>query len=249
MKQPMQVLTESEIASMRRAGAILRACLDQTASLVKPGITTAELDEAAEAFILARGGRPAFKGYHGYTGTLCTSVNDEIVHGIPGRRELRDGDIVSLDCGVLLDGLYTDACVTVPVGTVEDATLRFLDHVRTTLTDVLTIVKEGTPVGTIAAFIESSLRRGGYAPVQDLTGHGLGSTLHQEPTLPNSGREGTGPALLAGTAIAIEPIASMGKASITQDEDGWTIRSVDGSLTCHFEHTVLVTAEGCDVLA
>lgn len=249
MKIAMQVLTPQEVDSMRKAGTILRACLEYTAQFVKPGITTQDLDEAAEAFIMARGARPAFKGYHGYIGTLCTSINDEVVHGIPGERVLLDGDIISLDCGVLLDGMYTDACITVPVGTVDEKTKRFLAHTAQTLEDVLTVVKAGTNVGTISSFIEESLKKGGYAPVADLTGHGLGSTLHQSPDIPNSGTKGSGPALLAGMAIAIEPIATMGKPPIMQDNDGWTIRSRDGALTCHFEHTVLVTEKGCEVLA
>lgn len=245
-----QIFSSAEITSLRKNGKILRGCLQEVSSRVKPGITTKELDRIAETYIRDHGGKPGFLGYNGYEATLCTSVNDEIVHGIPGAYVLQEGDIVSLDCGVILDGLNTDACVTVGVGQIDPGTQKFLDDVSKTLEDVLKLlVKEGMQTGSISAFIELSLRREGYSPVRGLTGHGLGKELHQFPDIPNVGQAHTGPSLPLHTLIAIEPIASLGSDSFLQDDDGWTLRTADGSLACHFEHTVLIEAQGCEIIA
>ncbi len=245
-----QIFTSAEITSLRKNGKILRGCLQEVAAHVQPGITTKELDTIAEAYIRDHGGVPGFKGYNGFEGSLCISVNDEIVHGIPGSRVLQEGDIVSLDGGVLLDGLNTDACITVGVGNIAPATQKFLTVVSETLDHVLSkIVCEGMQTGSISAFIELALRREGYSPVRGLTGHGLGTSLHQFPDIPNAGKQGTGPALPLHTLVAIEPIASMGSDTFMQDDDGWTLRTSDGSLACHFEHTVLIEKGGCEVIA
>lgn len=245
-----QVFSSAQIESFREAGKILRDCLAFVSRGAKPGVTTLALDEIAEEFILSRKGVPAFKGYSNYPATLCTSVNDEIVHAIPRKRELKDGDILSIDCGVKVDGLYTDACITIPVGSVPADVARFLAITKGTLDAVLAeVVKAGVRVGTISAFIQQHLESAGFSPVEQLTGHGLGTTLHQFPNIPNIGRAGTGPVLPAHTVVAIEPIATMGSPSVSQDEDLWTLRTADGSLSCHFEHTVLVTKEGCEVLS
>jgi methionyl aminopeptidase len=245
-----QLFTPKQIASLRTGGAILRDCLKHVAAQVKPGITTGELDRIAEQFILERGGKPAFKGYHGFPATLCISVNDVVVHGIPGPLVIKPGDIVSLDGGVIYDKLYTDACVTVPVGNVGAKMQTFLDVTSSALEDVIKqVVKPGARIGDISSFLERRLEAGGYTVVRQLTGHGLGSTLHQYPDVPNFGTAGEGPVLPLHTIIAIEPIASLRSGNIVTDDDNWTIRTVDGSWACHFEHTVLTTEEGCEIIA
>lgn len=245
-----QIFSEEQIQSLRTGGAILRDCLKHVAGMVRPGLTTLDLDRAAEAFIRDRGGLPAFKGYQGFPGTLCTSVNDEVVHGIPSDRVLLDSDIVSLDGGVIFDGLYTDACTTAAVGHVKPAVLRFMAVVEETLEAVIRdIVRSGVRVGDISAFIEQRLRKGGCKAVPVLTGHGLGDTLHQFPDVPNVGKIGTGPLLPAGTMIAIEPIAVTGSPDVRTADDGWTVVTRDGSMACHFEHSVLILSDRVEVIA
>jgi len=249
--ETFQIFSAAEQDSLRKAGRILRECLAHVSLLVAPGITTIELDAAAERFIRAEGGEPAFKGYHGFPGTLCTSVNDVVVHGIPNEDlTLKEGDIVSLDCGVIVDDLYTDACVTVGVGTLAPEVEKFLQISSKTLESVIDeVVGAGAKIGDISAFIEKKLRKAGYTPVESLTGHGLGCTLHQFPDVPNVGKAGKGPVLPVGTMIAIEPIASMGKGEIYTERDNWTIRTKDSSLASHFEHSVLITEDGCEIIA
>lgn len=246
-----QIFTPEQIDSLRKGGAILRDCLQYLKPLAVSGVSTLELDTKAEEFIRGRGGKPAFLGYHGFTGTLCTSVNDRVVHGIPSSEDvLQDGDIISMDCGVIYDDLYTDACVTVPVGNVPKDVLLFLQTVSDALENVVkTTVKAGAQVGDISAFIEQEIRRGGYTPIRVLTGHGLGTTLHQFPDVPNVGKAGTGPVLPAGTMIAIEPIAAMGREDVYTSTDGWTVLTKDKSMACHFEHSLLLTDTGCEVIA
>ena len=245
-----QIFSAAEIALLRKGGKILRDCLTATAEKVKPGITTGELDSFAEDFIRSHhGASPAFKDYHGFPATLCTSVNDHCVHGIPGLRKLQEGDIVSLDCGVVYGKLYTDACVTVPVGQASDDVLAFLRVSEAALENVCGIVAPGVKVGDISSMIQTYVESHGYSCVHGLTGHGLGTTLHQFPDVPNVGKTGTGPKLPVHTIIAIEPITAMGRPEIRENSDGWTIRTNDGSFSAHFEHTILVTESGHDVLA
>lgn len=246
-----QIFTQAEMESIRKGGAILKDCLKFVSAMVAPGITTMMLDQAAGAFIRSKGGTPAFLGYFGFTGTLCVSVNEEVVHGIPrDDKVLKEGDIISLDGGVIVDDLYTDACVTVGVGRIAPNVRNFLDHVSQTLEDVIRdIVKAGVKVGDISSYIETHLKKGGYAAVRTLTGHGLGTTLHQFPDVPNVGKAGTGPVLPVGTMIAIEPIAVMGSADVFTAEDNWTVVTKDKRWACHFEHSVLITEGGCEVVA
>lgn len=244
-----QIYTADEITSLRRGGKILHGCLQHVAALVRPGVTTGDLDHAAETFIRNHGGEPAFKGYKGFPATLCTSVNEECVHGIPGKRLLQDGDIISLDCGVILDALYTDACVTVPVGNISQKAQKLLCAAEEALAAALRVVRGGMRVGDISATIQRVAERGGCHPVRSLTGHGVGRALHAFPDIPNLGKAGTGPMLPAGTVIAIEPIFSLGSPEIRCQEDGWTLVIVDSALSTHTEHTVLVTEGGCDVLS
>lgn len=243
-----QIFIPRQIASLRRGGDILRRCLAHVATLVRPGIETQELDAAAEAFIRAEGALPAFKGYEGYPATLCTSVNEQCVHGIPGDRVLVGGDIISLDCGVLLDHLYTDACITVPVGRIDSRAQHLLDVTERTLGNALTILKAGVSVGDVSSVIQRTVEAEGFHPVRSLTGHGLGTSLHQFPDIPNWGEPGTGPIFPMGTVVAIEPIISVGSDKVTEAADGWTLRTVDSALCAHFEHTVLICEGGSEVL-
>lgn len=245
-----QIFTSAEISSMRRAGKILQDCLQHVAAHVQPGVKTAELDRLAEAFIRSHpGATPAFKGYRGYPFTLCTSVNDQCVHGLPSERVLQNGDIVSLDCGVMVDRLYTDACITVGVGTIAPATEKFLTESKAALDEACALIRPGTRIGDLSATIQHSVEGKGYSCMQALTGHGLGYSLHQFPDIPNLGKAGTGPSLPVHTIIAVEPITAMGKGEIRDEGDGWTISTRDGSLSAHFEHTVLVTESGHEILA
>lgn len=245
-----QIYTDEEIASLRTGGKILRSCLDHVAALVRPGIMTGELDRAAEAFIRDHGAGPAFKGYKGFPATLCASVNEECVHGIPGKRVLREGDIISLDCGVLFDHLYTDACVTVPVGRIVDDAQNLVRVTEEALIEAMRVVRGGVKVGDISSVIQRTAERGGCHPVRSLTGHGVGRGLHLFPDIPNSGRAGTGPVLPTGTVIAIEPIFSLGSPNVRcRQDDGWTLVIADGALSAHSEHTILVQERGYEVLA
>jgi len=245
-----QIFTVQEIAHIRRAGEILRNCLRETSLRVRPGITTKELDTFAEEFIRSHtGATPAFQGYHGYPATLCTSVNEQAVHAIPNDRILNEGDIVSLDCGVIVGGLYTDACVTVPVGKISEDAERFLKVSSDALEAACALIRPGTRVGDISSTIQQAVEGAGYKCVRSLTGHGLGHTLHQFPDIPNTGQAGKGPALPAGSLIAIEPIISMGTDEIIEAPDGWAISTKDGALAAHFEHTVLVGERGVEIIA
>lgn len=245
-----QIFTPAQIADLRIGGRILRECLVIAGASAKAGMTTKEVDTIAEEFILShKGARPAFKGYHGFPATICASVNEQCVHGIPGDRVLHDGDILSIDCGVIYGDLYTDACITVPIGTVAENVLAFLRVTEDALGKAVNVVRPGAKVGDISSIIQRTVESGGYSCVDGLTGHGLGDTLHQFPDVPNVGKRGTGPMLPANTLIAIEPITSMGRPEIKELHDGWTIQTRDNSLSAHFEHTVLVTEEGCEIIA
>ena len=244
-----QIFSAQEIESLRKGGKILRDCLAMVAAVTCPGMTTKQIDLLAETFIRDHGGEPGFKGYHGFTGTLCISVNEECVHGIPGPRVLQEGDIVSLDGGVLLDGLNTDACVTVALGPVPANAQHLLKVTSEALDRGVSAVRAGGKVGDISAAVQEHVEGNGCFILHALTGHGLGKTLHQFPDVPNHGKAGTGPTLPLHTIIAIEPIVSLGCEEIRETADGWTIVTKDGSLSAHFEHTVLVTEGGCEILA
>jgi len=245
-----QIFTAKEKDSLREAGKILAECLAYTGSLVTPGITTKELDRAAEEFIRKHeGATPAFQGYHGYPATLCTSVNEECVHGLPGGRVLEDGDVIAVDCGVMINDLYTDACRTFGVGSINKEAKHLLDVTEKALQKAVAVTKAGVHVGTISSTVEKYVEGEGLTIVSALTGHGLGKTLHQFPDVPNYGEANTGPILPIGTMIAVEPIVCTGKDGIRETGDHWTINTKDGSLSAHFEHTLLITEAGCEILA
>ncbi|MDA1209067.1 MAG: type I methionyl aminopeptidase [bacterium] len=246
----IQILTAEEKDIVRKSGKLLRATLKLMEQEAKQGVTTLQLDKIAEDFILSHeGALPAFKGYHGYPATLCTSVNDQCVHGLPNNRALQDGDIVSIDCGVLMGGLYTDACVTVPIGNISTEAQKLLDVTEKALSLAIATIKRGTPTGTISSTIQEYVESQGFRPVRSLTGHGLGTDLHQYPDIPNSGEKGTGPELPLDALIAVEPIVSAGADDIREDKDNWTLSITDGGLSAHFEHTLLVTEDGVEVIA
>ncbi len=242
--------TPDEIGWMRHAGQVLRATLDLLEKSVRPGISTLELDRIAEEFIRSHPGcTPGFKGYRGFPGSLCASVNEEVVHGIPDERHILDeGDIVGLDCGVFYRGFHTDAARTVLVGAVQPEVQHFVKTVKKALEQAIKEVREGAHVGDISATIQKIIEQQGYSPVVECTGHGVGKNLHEPPEILNAGRRGTGPRLTVGMVLAIEPIANMGRCEVETLQDRWTIASADGTPSAHFEHTVAVTAKGCEVL-
>ena len=247
----MVVLKSSyEIERMRRAGRVVREVLELVRSKVKPGATTLDLERAAEKRIAELGAKPAFKGYHGFPCVLCTSVNSEVVHGIPSpKRVLKEGDIVSVDCGAILDGYYGDAAITVPVGEkIDPDTARLLQVTERSLNSAIAAVKPGATLGDIGAAVQGVVEAEGFSVVRDFVGHGIGVHMHEDPQVPNFGEPGRGMKLRAGMVIAIEPMVNAGKADVQVLGDGWTAVTGDGSMSAHFEQTVAVTDTGARVL-
>jgi len=234
---------------MDRANALVHETLRLVADAAKPGVSTKELDELAEAHIRAAGGVPAFKGYRGYPATLCTSVNDVIVHGIPSAAHLlREGDILGVDCGVVLDGFVGDAAVTVPVGGVGAEASRLMQVTKECLDLAVQVTRPGRRLTDIGAVIQGHAEGAGYSVVRELVGHGIGRAMHEDPQVYNFGPGGRGPELRPGLVLAIEPMINAGKAGVSFDDDGWTARTEDGKLSAHFEYSVAVTENGPRVL-
>jgi len=238
----------AEIEKMRAANQLVARVLEDLAAMVAPGVSTADLDAAAEAKVRAAGAEPAFKGYRGYPATLCASVNEQVVHGIPSRRALAAGDIVSLDMGVRLNGYYGDSAVTVAVGPVSEEVTRLLRVTQEALQAGIAQVKVGGRISDIGHAIQRFVEGEGFSVVREFVGHGIGAALHEEPQIANYGEPGRGPRLAEGMTLAIEPMANMGKPAVKVLADGWTAVTKDGSLSAHFEHTVAVTNNGPDVL-
>jgi len=235
----------AEIARLRAANQLVARVLAELATSVAEGVTTADLDAMAERLVRDAGAEPAFKGYRGYPATLCASVNQEVVHGIPSKsRALRSGDIVSLDMGVKLDGFYGDSAVTVPVGEVPEETLELLRVTRASLEKAIAQVRVGGRLSDIGHAVQEYVEAHGFSVVREFVGHGIGEQLHEEPQIPNYGQPGRGPKLSEGMVLAIEPMVAMGKPDVKVLGDGWTAVTKDGSLAAHFEHTVAVTAAG-----
>jgi methionyl aminopeptidase len=228
----------------------LKEVLDKMEEMVVPGISTYDLDQVAEQIIHSYSGAvPAFKGYHGFPATLCTAINEEVVHGIPSKdRVLQGGDIIGVDCGVLFGGFYTDACRTFLVGEVSHDVQHFVKTTKNALKAAVKAVAPGAHVGDISAVIQKTLEQHDYAPVIECTGHGVGRDLHEPPEILNAGLKHTGPVLSSGMVLAIEPIAVMGLGTVITADDNWTIISSDHSLSAHFEHTVLVTEKGSEII-
>ncbi len=243
------IKTAQEIEKMRRSGVILRKVHDAIAQVVGAGATTMDLEEVAVAKIAELGAIAAFKGYHDYPAALCTSINEEVVHGIPNEhRILRDGDIVSIDCGVILDGFYSDAAVTYPIGNPSPATSKLLTVTKASLEQAILECQVGGRLGDISATVQEICEAAGFGVVRDFVGHGIGRSMHEDPQVPNFGTRGKGPRLKAGMVLAIEPMINIGSPEVKVTNDGWTAVTVDGSYSAHFEHTVAITHAGPQVL-
>jgi len=238
-----------QIAHMRRAGLVVGETLELLRGSVRPGISTAELDAIAEDSIRSSGGTPSFKGYHGFPASICASVNDEVVHGIPGDRLLADGDVVSIDCGAIVDGWHGDAAVTLAVGRVTDEVARLMEVTEESLWRGIAAARLNGRVSDISHAVESYVRAAGpYGILEDYVGHGIGSAMHQPPNVPNYGRAGRGPRLLQGLALAVEPMVTLGEPDTEVLEDDWTVVTADGRWAAHFEHTFTLTSDGAWVL-
>ena len=238
-----------EVEKMRAANALVAGVLDELREVVKPGVTAQELDEVAEMRVREAGAIPAFKGYHGYPATLCVSINEAVVHGIPSPRELEEGDIVSLDMGVVLDGYFGDSALTVGVGAISDAAAELLDVTRDALHLAIDCARIGRRVSDLGYAVQTHVEARGYSVVREFVGHGIGTQLHEEPQIPNYGRPGHGPYLKEGMVLAIEPMVNAGRAAVRVLEDGWTAVTADGSLSAHFEHSVAVSKDGPVILS
>jgi len=240
--------SQAEIAKLRRVNQLVARILAELRSIVTPGVTTADLDALAERRVREADAEPAFKGYHGYPATVCASVNEQVVHGIPSSKVLSDGDIVSIDMGAKLDGFFGDCAVTVPVGHVEEKPALLLKVTEEALFHGIDAVKPGARISDIGAAVQQHVEAHGFSVVREFVGHGIGTSLHEEPQIANYGPGGRGPRLSEGMVLAIEPMVNLGKAGVKVLSDGWTAVTRDGSLSAHFEHTVVVTPEGCEIL-
>jgi methionyl aminopeptidase len=240
--------TDEEVGLLKESNMLVSRTLAEIAALIKPGVTTLYLDSIAESFIHDNGATPAFKGYGGFPNTLCTSVNEEVVHGIPSGYVLREGDIISVDCGVILNGWYGDSAFTFPVGAITEEVRRLLDYTRASLEEGVKEAVIGNRVGDISYAVQNKAESGGYSVVRELVGHGLGRKLHEPPEVANWGRQGTGPKMEKGLVICIEPMINFGKKETLQMRDGWTIKTADGKPSAHFEYAVAVDKGKAQVL-
>ena len=245
----VRIRTQREIDLIATSCQIVADTLDMLTEHVKPGARIIDLDERAEAFIHNQGARPAFKGYMGFPATLCVSVDDEVVHGVPNDRVLKEGQIVGIDCGAEKDGYYGDHARTFAIGKVSDDKQKLMDTTRESLMRGIAAAKPGNYVSDIGHAIQSYVEKFGYSVVRELVGHGIGSELHEEPQVPNYGQPKQGYKLREGMCIAIEPMINMGVKEVKTDSDGWTIRTADGEASAHFEHTIAITAEGPEILS
>ncbi|HSO73383.1 MAG TPA: type I methionyl aminopeptidase [Blastocatellia bacterium] len=240
--------SKTEIEKMRAAGLIVARVLKRLSEIIEPGMTTRDLDREAEEMIQGAGAYPTFKGYHGYPASICTSINDEVVHGIPSNRKLREGDIVGIDCGATLHGYVGDSAVTVPVGKVSEPVKRLLDVTRQSLFQAIDKCEVGNRLGDVCNAVQAYVEPLGYSVVRNYCGHGIGRAMHEEPQVPNYGKPGTGPVLREGLVLAIEPMINLGHQDVKVLSDGWTVITMDGRPSAHFEHTVAITSEGPQIL-
>lgn len=240
--------SDEEIGFIRESNLLVSKTLAEVARHIAPGITTLYLDEIAETFIRDNGGIPAFKGYGGFPKTLCTSVNEEVVHGIPSGYSLREGDIISVDCGVILKGWYGDSAYTFAVGSIKDEIRLLMEYTRESLEEGVKAAIAGNRIGDISSAVQSKAESGGFSVVRELVGHGIGKKLHEPPEVPNYGRQGTGPKMGKGLVICIEPMINLGRKETVQMKDGWTIKTADGKPSAHYEYAVAVDRGKADVL-
>ena len=243
LKQP------DEIEKARASNRIVAEVLSVLREKVKPGVTTLELDQIAETVVEKRGARPAFKGYRGYPYALCASVNEEVVHGMPSKRVLVEGDIIGLDFGVYHQGFYGDSAITLPVGRVSGKAARLMEITERSLQAAILQACPGNRLGDISAAVQQTVEAAGYSVVRDFVGHGIGRDMHEDPQIPNFGKKGRGIELKAGMILAIEPMVNEGSYSVNVLSDGWTVVTQDGSLSAHFEHSVAITENGPDILS
>lgn len=240
--------SERELEFMRKAGKIVAKALAELEKAVVPGITLKELDQIAEDSILRQGAKPAFKGLYGFPATICASVNEEVVHGIPGNRKLKEGDILGVDIGSLVDGYYGDMAKTIPVGQVSDEALKLIQVTEQSLYEGIKQAVEGNRLSDVSHAVQSYVEKNGFSVVRDFVGHGIGVKMHEPPQIPNFGKPGMGPRLRGGMTLAIEPMVNVGTYEVLTKEDGWTVVTRDKSLSAHFEHTVAITPEGPEIL-
>lgn len=244
----VELKSPAEIEKMRKAGRLLRQVFDAVGAMVAPGVSTADLDREAHRLIVAGGARPAFLGLYDYPATLCTSVNDAVVHGIPDRTPLKSGDIVSVDAGLILDGFYADTATTFGVGEISEEAARLLEVTKASLARAIEKMQPGGRLGDVSAAVQEYVEAQGLSVVREYTGHGIGRSLHEAPQVENFGKAGTGLRLKPGLVLAIEPMVNVGTHKTMVMEDGWTVKTADGSLSAHFEHTVAITESGPCVL-
>jgi methionyl aminopeptidase len=240
--------TDDQLEKMAAAGAVHARCMKMLTSKVRPGVTTAELDEVAEKFIRSQGGVPTFKGFRGFPGSICASPNSMVVHGIPGPYELEKGDIISIDIGVTLDGWVADGASTIAVGQVDETTQKLLTVTKESLDLAAAQMVPGNRVGDIGHAVQSHVEEAGFSIIRSLVGHGVGQNMHEEPQIPNYGTPGRGPEIEAGMVFAIEPMVNVGGPGVYMDDDGWSVYSEDGSMAAHFEFTVAATEDGPRIL-
>ena len=240
--------SKAEIDKLRRVNQLVARILSELRQMAAPGVTTKEIDSKAEWLVQAAGAEPAFKGYHGYPATVCASINEQVVHGIPSPRPLVEGDVLSIDMGAKLDGFFGDCAVTVPIGRVSAEAARLLRVTEEGLFHGIDAVKPGARVSDIGAAVQDHVEASGFSVVREFVGHGIGTALHEEPQIANYGPAGRGPRLSPGMVLAIEPMVNLGTAGVKVLPDGWTAVTRDGNLSAHFEHTVVVTDEGCEIL-
>ena len=230
-----------EIELMRQAGKITAAARAFAGEMVKPGVTTQEIDKAVEQFIRKQGATPSFLHLYGFPASICISVNDEVIHGIPGKRVLKDGDIVSIDVGACVGGFHGDCAATFACGTIDPEAQRLIDVTRQSFFEGIRYAKEGYRVGDVSAAIQTYVEKNGFSIVREFVGHGVGAAMHEDPEVPNFGRSGRGARLLRGMTLAIEPMVNSGAAAIRQLSDGWTVKTLDGKWSAHYENTILIT--------
>lgn len=244
----ISIKSSTQIDKMRESCKLTKELFLILEDKIKPGITTKELDTIAYNFYKKHGATPNFLNYNGYPATICASVNDEVVHGIPSKRELRDGDIISIDMGCILDGWHSDAARTFGVGKISDEAQRLIDTTKESFFKGIEVVKHGVKLGDVSSTIQTFLEERGYGVVRDLVGHGIGRALHEEPEVPNFGKAGRGVRLASGMTLAIEPMVTAGDYHVNVLDDDWTVVTRDHSLAAHYENTVVVTREGCEIL-
>lgn len=245
----INIRSPREIEQLRKANAIVAEVFQRLEGKVIPGVTTEELDQIAEEYIRSRGAVPAFKGYRGFPATLCTSINEEVVHGIPGQRKLKEGDLVSLDVGVIRNGYFGDAAVTLPVGEVDPEARRLIEVTERALFIGIEKTKAGNRLFDISSAIQQWVESNGFSVVRDFVGHGIGKSLHEEPQIPNFGSPHQGPRLAKGMVFALEPMVNEGTYEVRVLSDAWTVITADGKRSAHFEHTIAITDEGPEILS